>query len=110
MTTKAAPKSVAATKTAVTGASAKSCTGYNNKGKKLHIKVGMTVGMTVHMDCDDGGTLTGWRTGVVESIAVGTEHGMHGTTALVRTTFKIDSYNEGTRSVLVAARHVEAVY
>lgn len=96
-------------KTEITGRDAKSCTGRNNHGKLQTIRVGDTVGLTVHMDAADGGTLTGYRTAVVERIAVGTEYGMHGTTALVQLTVGIASYNEGDRHVLIAARFLEVV-
>jgi hypothetical protein len=102
-------KSKAATKTEITGRDAKSCTGKLNNGKRAKFEVGQKVGLRVHMDCDDGGTLTGYRTAVIERIAVGTEHGMHGTTALVALTVEINSYNETTRKVLIAARHLEPV-
>lgn len=102
-------KSRPATKTEITGKDAQSCTGMTIKGKRETFRVGQTVGMIVHMDCSDGGTLTGWREAKIERIAIGTEHGMHGTTALVQLTFAINSYNEGDRKTLIAARHLEVV-
>ncbi len=93
-------------KTEITGPDAKTCTGTLNDGTRKTFKVGETVGLTVHMDCSDGGTLTGFRTAKIERIAKGTEFGMYGETALVALTLEINSYNEKTRKVLISARYL----
>ena len=100
-------KETAATKTEITGKDYKTCTGTLNNHTKAKFAVGQKVGLKVTMDCDDGGELTGYRTAVIERIAEGTEYGMYGTTALVQLTLQINSYNEGVRKVLVAARHLD---
>lgn len=95
--------------TKITGRDSKSCAGELKDGSWARFEVGQIVDVLVHMDCDDGGTLTGCRTAKIERIAVGQEYGMvsGSTTALVQLTLQINSYNEGERKCLIAARHLK---
>jgi hypothetical protein len=73
-----------ATRTEITGKDAASCTGRTNTSKRpLTFRLGDAVSVEIATEAPEGGQVFGYRTAKIERIATGTEHGMHGVTALV---------------------------
>ena len=97
--------SKAATETKITGRDARTATGTTNRGERVRFSVGQRVGMSVIRPCDDGGELSGYRYGSIVRLAVGTEYGMHGTTALAVVRFE-KHYDEAEHDVLIAVRYL----
>lgn len=95
----------AATETRITGRDARTATGTTNRGERVRFTVGQRVGMSVIRPCDDGGELSGYRYGTITRIAVGTEYGMHGTTALAMVRFE-KHYGEAAHDALIPVRYL----
>lgn len=88
------------TKTEMTGRTAKTCTGTNNRNVKVRHTVGDRVYFRYLRVNDEGCDVSGLAYGTITKIGVGTEYGMNGTTALCELTM-----DEGDTRLL-AARHL----
>jgi hypothetical protein len=108
--------STAATKTEITGRTARTATGVCNDGKRRQFAIGDRVTMHCVYEASDGfGEVSAQCSGTIETLAIGTESGMHGTTALAVVRWHADASpmrylgngrSEAVKTSTLAVRHL----